>query len=290
MEASALCYLIAFDLDRFDLGYALGTEHPRVGWSEHMLEQMRDPALARAGWHRKHQPADCDRSGQSRKTPPKTVATFTGGFKRDARSVQIRRTGAARITAAITASSKTASCSANFSRVWRRFLCWTTARCGMKTWTEADNRLLAQDQACPPERRAADRIRQGSRGPAPGRSGQPVGTGQLVRFGGREAAHDAGRRGRRRTNHGKRFLIYAVFSDATPSAMARIFQAYRCDYAMLLDMNALEHTYLALYRRSGSQMFVDHLLKGMSEVDKSAGGELVPALSGIRRTTGISFT
>jgi hypothetical protein len=42
-------------------------------------------------------------------------------------------------------------------------------------------------------------------------------------------------------NQGKRFLIYAVFSDATPSAMARIFQAYRCDYAMLLDMNALAH-------------------------------------------------
>ena len=39
VEASALCYVIAIDLDRFELGYALGTEHPRVGglirfWSE----------------------------------------------------------------------------------------------------------------------------------------------------------------------------------------------------------------------------------------------------------------
>ena len=82
------------------------------------------------------------------------------------------------------------------------------------------------------------------------------------------------------TSHGKRFLIYAVFSAATPSAMARIFQAYRCDYALLLDMNALEHTYLALYRRSGPQMFVDHLVKGMSEVDRSAAGELVPRFLG----------
>jgi len=62
--------------------------------------------------------------------------------------------------------------------------------------------------------------------------------------------------------------------------MARIFQAYRCDYAMLLDMNALEHTYLALYRRTGSQMFVDHLLKGMSELDMSSAGELVPRFLG----------
>jgi hypothetical protein len=50
---------------------------------------------------------------------------------------------------------------------------------------------------------------------------------------------------------GKRFLVYAVFTSATPSAMARVLQAYRCSYAMLLDMNALEHTYLALYRREG---------------------------------------
>ena len=50
---------------------------------------------------------------------------------------------------------------------------------------------------------------------------------------------------------GKRFLIYGYFSTATPSAMARVFQAYGCRYAMLLDMNALEHTYLALYVAPG---------------------------------------
>ena len=45
VEASALCYLVAFDLDQFELGYELGTEHPGVGWSEHMLanEGSRTP-------------------------------------------------------------------------------------------------------------------------------------------------------------------------------------------------------------------------------------------------------
>ena len=70
--------------------------------------------------------------------------------------------------------------------------------------------------------------------------------------------------------------------------MARVFQAYQCNYAMLLDMNALEHTYLAVYRRSGSEMSVDHLLKGMSELDKSASRRKCSALSGLSRTTGIS--
>jgi hypothetical protein len=83
------------------------------------------------------------------------------------------------------------------------------------------------------------------------------------------------------TLHGKRFMIYAVCSDATPSAMARVFQAYQLNYAMLGDMNALEHTYLAVYRRSGNNLSVDHLLSGMSVLDKAApSGEAIPRFLG----------
>ena len=73
-------------------------------------------------------------------------------------------------------------------------------------------------------------------------------------------------------------LIVAVFSSATPSAMARVFQAYRCQYAMLLDMNALEHTYFAFNRANGPALTVEYLMTGMREVDtnNSAGaGPLV---------------
>ena len=81
--------------------------------------------------------------------------------------------------------------------------------------------------------------------------------------------------------HGKHFIVYAVFSDATPSAMARVFQSYQLNYAMLTDMNALEHTYLAVYRRSGNNMSVEHLLSGMSVLDKTAPtGEVVPRFLG----------
>jgi hypothetical protein len=62
--------------------------------------------------------------------------------------------------------------------------------------------------------------------------------------------------------------------------MARVFQAYRCRYGMHLDMNALEHSYFALYRRSGSQLFVDYLIDGMSEVDETATGGKVPRFLG----------
>jgi hypothetical protein len=77
-------------------------------------------------------------------------------------------------------------------------------------------------------------------------------------------------------NGKKQFLMQAVFSDATPSAMARVFQAYQSRYAMLLDLNALEHTYLALYRREGTKVIVDYLISGMEQVEKSDSRGTLP--------------
>jgi hypothetical protein len=77
-----------------------------------------------------------------------------------------------------------------------------------------------------------------------------------------------------------RFLVYGWFSSVTPSAMARVFQAYRCRYAMQLDMNALEHTYLALYSTDGDAVRAQHLVRGMEEVDRSVGGQSVPRFIG----------
>jgi hypothetical protein len=79
---------------------------------------------------------------------------------------------------------------------------------------------------------------------------------------------------------GTTFLVYGYFSTATPSAMARVFQAYSCSYAMLLDMNALEHTYLAVYVRRGERVMVEHLVRGMAEVDKVIDGRIVPRFVG----------
>ncbi len=78
----------------------------------------------------------------------------------------------------------------------------------------------------------------------------------------------------------KRFLIYGYFSTATPSAMARVFQAYGCRYAMHLDMNALEHTYLALYHKEAEHLLVQHLIQGMSVLDKLDKGTYIPRFIG----------
>jgi hypothetical protein len=50
---------------------------------------------------------------------------------------------------------------------------------------------------------------------------------------------------------------------------------------MHLDMNALEHTYLALYPRSGARLGVEHLVPGMAVLDKSVGATLLPRFLGV---------
>lgn len=49
---------------------------------------------------------------------------------------------------------------------------------------------------------------------------------------------------------------------------------------MHLDMNALEHTYLALYVQQNKQTIVEHLIDGMEVVDRTSHGELVPRFLG----------
>ncbi len=81
VEASSLCYLVAFDLDQFDLGYALGTEHPRVGWSPRTPDQMKSRTLT--GPDGIGSVAPLVTTGLiSPENSRKTVVTFTGGFKR----------------------------------------------------------------------------------------------------------------------------------------------------------------------------------------------------------------
>jgi len=46
-------------------------------------------------------------------------------------------------------------------------------------------------------------------------------------------------------------------------------------------MNALEHTYLALYVRRGDEVQIQHLIPGMSAVDQTGpDGKLIPRFIG----------
>jgi len=277
VEAEALSYLIAFDLSRFDVGFTLGTEHPRLGWSGNVLDDVREPGLP--GPDGIDTSAPLVRAGM---LPPwletRAVATFTGGLKREQ--------GAFRYGALAQRDHGShygfVEQGVVFSRLVPGLATLFVTGDGtvdMKTWTGDDEALLPAIRDARQNGVALVEPDPVGGVPVPGAlvgrwgpgnwSGSAKGQLRTLRAGACLIAHAS-----------TRFLVYGYFSTATPPTMARVFQAYGCYYAMHLDMNALEHTYLALYRRQGSQIEVEHLVEGMSQLDKQSGGAVVPRFLG----------
>jgi len=277
VEASALCYLVAFDLDHFELAYALGTEHPKVGWSDHILPQIKDAKLPGPDGIGSILPlvsTGLISPGDGRRT----VATFTGGYKRTHGAFKYGEF-ALKNHGSHYGFMQNGVVFSKLQPGLATIVVLRDSSIQMKTWQGADNRLLSSIRHARQNGVPLVEFDAASGSSVPGRLVARWGPGN---WSGSE--NDKLRTLRAgaamQENHGKRFLIYAVFSDATPSAMARVFQAYQCRYAMQMDMNALEHTYLALYRRSGSQVALDHLVKGMGRVEKSSRQGPVPRFLG----------
>ena len=274
VESAALCYLIAFDLDGFDLGFALGTEHPTLRWSDRVPQQARDPKLPGPDGVGSMAPL-LSTGLVNPRDAARTVATFTAGFKRTHGAfkwgeLSLKNHGShyGFIENGVVFSKLQPGLATVFAL--------DDGSVRMKTWEEADNGLLRRIKYARQNGVALVEFDQARRATAPGSLVARWGPGNWS--GSQDAKLRTIRSGAAiQKSNGKQFLIYAVFTSATPSAMARVFQAYQCDYAMLLDMNALEHTYCAQYRRTGSKMTMGHLIQGMSQVDKRApSGESLP--------------
>ncbi|MCB1739775.1 MAG: hypothetical protein KDK91_05355 [Gammaproteobacteria bacterium] len=277
VERSALVYLVAFDLERFSLGFSMGTQHPRVDWSARPPASVRDAALPGPDGIADLKPLVMTGMVSPRDTAS-TVATFTGGFKRYHGAFRYgdlatRNHGSHYgfieeevVLSALQPGLATLAVSID-------------GRVRMQTWRDADPLLgrlrYARQNGVP----LVEWDETGKR-PVPGAlvnrwgpgnwSGSAEGALRTVRAG---ACLQQSAQGR--------FLLYGYFSSATPSAMTRVFQAYGCEYAMLLDMNALIHTYLAVYPRISGRVQVQHLVRGMAEVDQTLNGEVIPRFLGV---------
>jgi len=277
VEGDALDYLVAFDLKKFDIAFSMGTEHPRVDWSSRAPEDVRDPTLP--GPDGIGDVAPLVRTGL---VPPwaaeRVAASFTGGFRRSHGAfkwgeLSERNHGShyGFLESGVLLSTLQPGLATLFVLA--------DGSVKMRTWSNADHALLpsvrhALQNGVP----ILERDEQTGVG-IPGRLVDKWGLGnwsgsmdvrfRTVRAGVCLQQHPDGD-----------FLIYGYFSSATPSAMARVFQAYSCSYAMMLDMNALEHTYLALYILQSSGLHAEHLIDGMGVLDKSAGGHELPRFIG----------
>lgn len=280
VESDALDFLVAFDLGQFDLGFALGTVHPGVGWSAHTLEQVRDETQPGPDGIGTIEPLVA--TGM---VPPwlvdRTVATFTGGFKRD-HGAFAYGDFAHRNRGSHYGFAQQGVVMSSLLPGLSTLLVLDDGQVVMKTWESADDAWLP-------------RVRDARQNGVPlieydSKSGVSTPGSLVARWGQGNWSASANEQPRTlragacmQENAARRFLIYGYFSDATPSAMARVFQAYRCRYAMHLDMNALEHTYLALYLRRGARVEVEHLIDDMAQVDVKGKetAALVPRFLGI---------
>jgi hypothetical protein len=258
VESRADVYLVAFDLTQFELGYELGTDHPRLDWSPR-------PSGAGKNWNLPG-PDGFDNSGPIMRTgmlspalTDRVAATFTGGYKRS--------------HSAWRASDKAVTRHGHHYGFFQQGVMFSRLHPGlstifvlddgsihMRSWTEADEALLP---------RLVFARQNGVPLVEDGLPGAQVTSWLGGNWSGSAEADLRTLRGGAcmREVNGRQFLIYAYFSTATPSAMARTFQAYGCDYAMLMDMNSQEHTYMALYTHEEGRVRPHHLVTGMAELD-----------------------
>ena len=132
----------AFDLDRFEVAYSRGTSYPGVGWSDRVTAKMKNTALP--GPDGIGSVAPLISTGLiAPEDGRRTVATFTGGFKRSHGAfrygdLSLRNHGShyGFIENGVVFSKLQPGLAT--------ILMLNDGSLEMKTWTEADDRRLAQ--------------------------------------------------------------------------------------------------------------------------------------------------
>ena len=273
VESDALDYFVAMDLSKFDLGFELGTDHPRVGWSERALPTVRDSRLPGPDGIGGVAPL----VGNGIVSPTmamRTAATFVAGFKREHGAFKYGPLAVQHYGSHYGFIEQ----GTIFSKLQPGLATLLVTEDGtvqMKTWTDADTASLRHIKHARQNGVPLIEVDGTSGVSRPGSLVNRWGPGNWS--GSSEEQLRTLRAGACLQETAQaRYLIYGYFSTATPSAMARVFQAYGCRYAMQLDMNALEHTYFALYTHRNGQFVVQHLIEGMAAVDRKGGDQLAP--------------
>jgi hypothetical protein len=269
---------VAFDLGAFDLAYVVGTDHPRVDWSPRPPASVRPASLPGPDGIGTVRPLVTTGMVTPRDAG-RAVATFAGGFKRAHGAFKYGDL-AARNAGTHYGFVEEGVVLSRLQPGLATLYVVADGSVHMKTWKEGDEgqlprlRFARQNGVALVEPDAATGV------PVPGPLVNRWGPGNWS--GSAEGDLRSARAGAcLQDGPGGRFLVYGYFSSATPSAMARVFQAYGCEYAMLLDMNALVHTYMALYPQRGPAGGIQHLVRGMAETDPARGGRAVPRFLGL---------
>ncbi len=275
-EEKALSYLVAFDLEKYRLAFEMGTEHPGVEWSARAVDSVKDKK--KAGPDGFAQVAPLVMTGKINPVDaPRTAAVFTGGFKRSHGAFRWGNL-ALKNSGSHYGFGQAGVVLSQAQPGLATVLITASGELSLQTWQEGDDLAKLEWKDFRQNGVAIIDYNLSSQVSEPGfyvaKWDQGNWSGSVDS---KQRTLRAGLCLQVQKETGKKFLIYGYFSSVTPGAMARIFQAYDCQYALHLDMNALEHTYLALI---GEKFKPQHLIQGMSVVDTKSGSEVIPRFLG----------
>lgn len=264
-EVTSLAYLVAFDMKKYTMGWAHGTNQPGIGWSDRLSPEQIAAFGGGAG------PDGVGSFGElvnPGKVPPsdwaRTIATFSGGFQlhhshfeRGTFHKVNKSTHYGFIEDGVIMAKPNPGLATIAVKIDGSF--------SLRVWTEKDNAdipqirylrqnglpLIEPDEsgAGIPGAFVSNRNEGNWSGSAQGDNYTPRGAACLIEKG------------------GEQYFVYGYFSAATPSAIARVFQAYGCKVAIHLDMNSPGQAYLALVAATAQSVQPLHLMKDMSDVD-----------------------
>lgn len=254
-ESANVVYLMAVDLSGAAIRYHVGTIHPGVYWSSRPKVAHEGPGpdgldsvepLVRLGmvppW---------ERDG--------LLATFSGGFKREHGAFKT-------MPYAVTDNGmhygfvEDGTVLSSLKLGLMTFYGLTDGTVGLKSWTPEDGTQLGKHLVFARQNGLA-LVERGMPGPeidSAGANWSGSNEGHLVTLRSGVCIAHANKRD---------FLIYGLFTSATPPVMARVFTAYGCESAMHLDMNSLALTYAAAYRHSANGLSALTLHRGMDQSD-----------------------
>jgi hypothetical protein len=268
-ESNALTYLVAIDLSKYRSNFLLGTEHPGVEWSDRYDGEKKNGGPD--GF------AKIDPLITTGRVPPhhRAHVSFTGGFKRNHGAFKWGQ------LAKINKGS-------HYGFI-EDGIVYSTLQSGLATvLIDRQGELSMQTHSEPFNQAQVYSARQNGVPIVETKDGEIIAS-HLVNdwsqgnwSGSQQAVERALRAGicLQESSTG-RHLIYGYFSSVTAKAMAQVFAAYGCSYAFHLDMNALEHTYLAIYHYNNNEIKIEHLITGMNVLDVVQNNKIIPRFLGV---------
>jgi len=266
VENNGVVYLMSLSLNKYTMGWGHGTDHPGVGWSERAKNIIKDNPLGPDGFNTASPLVFLGHVPPS--LWPKTMGTFSGGFqKRHSafRYGELSESDKAHHYGFMENGVILVSPSEGLATI----IIYGDGSIDLKTWAKEDNQKLHLTKHF--RQNGVPLIDRDEKGQGiPGRHVKSWGNGNWSGSADRELRTVRGAACIIETPQDK-YLVYAYFSGATPSAMARVFQAYGCNYAIHLDMNSPGQAYASLFTKYGSDSTfkIENLVTSMNGGDSS---------------------